>query len=110
MSARTPEHPAPPDARALLVVVDAARQVTGGRDHLANAVANHPASRELDPQVLRRTLDSYADAIEGFRLPRPSAGYVAVAFYALRARVARWLGIPFLALLVLGGLVWGIPA
>jgi len=109
MRADPPSVPPLPDSRALLVVVDAVRNATGGtREALTNAALNHPEAPGFDATELRRLAESYEDARQGFRRPQAGAGYVLAAFYTMRRRVGLWIGVPFLVLMAAGSAYWGV--
>lgn len=93
----------PPEPRALLIVVDAARQAgTASVPALSEATLAHPGAREVPEALLRRTVESYAEAAAGYRPPPASGAYVLAALYAMRRRVAIWIGVPFAVLSTLG--------
>ena len=106
-----PEIQPPPDPRALLAVLEAQRRSdAGSRADLAAAALSIARDQDVGELQVRRAADAYADAVEGFTRPDATWAYVGAALYAMRARVARWIGIPFVLLLVLGGFAWGYAA
>src|SRR5438128_2247524 len=85
------------DSRALMLVVEVARNAPGSsRESLLTLALRHPRASGVEEAALRQVVDSYADATQGFRRPPASAGYVLAGLYATRGRAARWIGIPFL--------------
>jgi hypothetical protein len=98
-----------PDPRALLAVLEAARR-SGSRTDLTDAALAAARNEGVGDLSVRRTADAYADAVRGFTPPQPSAGYVLAALYAIRRRVAKWIGIPFVVTLAAGLSAWGISA
>jgi hypothetical protein len=103
-----PEIQPPPDPRALLAVLEAQRRSgAGSRADLAAAALSIARDPDVDELQVRRAANAYTDAVEGFTRPNATWAYVGAALYAMRARVARRIGIPFVLLLVLLGFGWG---
>lgn len=101
----------PPDPRALLAVLEAQRcSESASRAELTSAARDLARTQDVDDLQVRRAADAYADAVDGFTPPHASAGYVFAALYAIRRRAAKWLGIPFVVLLVACGVVWAAAA
>jgi len=103
-----PEIQPPPDRRALLAVLEAQRRSDSrSRADLTAAALSIARDQDVGELEVRRAADAYTDAVEGFTRPDATWAYVGAALYAMRARVARWIGIPFVLLLVLAGFAWG---
>ena len=109
MRADPPSVPPLLDPRALTIVVESAARLPGGsRESIVDAARNHPQSPGIQDAELRRLTNAYLDATQGFRRPTASAGYVLAGLYAIRGKVVRRIGIPFLVLLAVGGAVLGV--
>jgi hypothetical protein len=101
----------PPDPRALLAVLEARRRSdSASRADLTSSALALARDQEVPELDVRRAADAYSDAVDGFTKPNGTWGYVGAALYALRRKIARWLGIPFVLLLVLVGFGWGYSA
>src|SRR5262245_66140944 len=108
MSVESPGVQPPPDPRAILAVLEARRRSeSGSRAELTSTALEVARGQDIGELQIRRAAEGYADAVEGFTRPQASAGYVFAALYAMRRRVGRWIGIPFVLLLAVGMLVWG---
>jgi hypothetical protein len=103
-----PDIQPPTDPRALLAVLEAQRRSgAGSRADLAAAALSIARDPDVGELQVRRAADAYTDAVEGFTRPNATWAYVGAALYAMRARAARRIGIPFVLLLVLSGVAWG---
>jgi len=101
----------PPDPRALLAVLEAQRRSeSASRAELTSSALDIARDQNVGDLQVRRAADAYADAVQGFIRPTASTGYVFAALYAMRRRVARWIGIPFVLLSCIAAGIWGYDA